>query len=87
MTTTLTVERLGQVSLLSRDIARTEAFYRDTLGIPHLFTFGDLAFFQVGETRLFVRSVPDGRVARRIDPLSRGPRHPRRPRDAARGVG
>jgi DNA-binding CsgD family transcriptional regulator/catechol 2,3-dioxygenase-like lactoylglutathione lyase family enzyme len=59
MTTTLTVERLGQVALLSRDIARTEAFYRDTLGVPHLFTFGDLAFFQLGETRLFVRSVPD----------------------------
>ena len=59
MTTSLTVERLGQVALLSRDIARTEAFYRDTLGLPHLFTFGDLAFFQLGETRLFMRSVPD----------------------------
>ena len=58
MTTSLTVERLGQVALLSRDITRTEAFYRDTLGIPHLFTFGDLAFFQVGETRLFLRAVP-----------------------------
>jgi len=59
MTTSLTVERLGQVSLLGRDIARTEAFYRDTLGMSHLFTFGDLAFFQVGETRLFMRAVPD----------------------------
>jgi DNA-binding CsgD family transcriptional regulator/catechol 2,3-dioxygenase-like lactoylglutathione lyase family enzyme len=59
MTGPLTVERLGQVSLLARDIARTEAFYRDALGIPHLFTFGDLAFFEIGETRLFVRAVPD----------------------------
>ena len=36
---------IGQVSLFARDIARVEAFYRDTLGLPHLFTFGDLAFF------------------------------------------
>jgi DNA-binding CsgD family transcriptional regulator/catechol 2,3-dioxygenase-like lactoylglutathione lyase family enzyme len=56
--TPLTVRTLGQVSLLVTDITRAEAFYRDTLGLPHLFTFGDLAFFQVGETRLFLRAVP-----------------------------
>ena len=54
----LTIRALGQVSLLVTDIARAEAFYRDTLGLPHLFTFGDLAFFQAGETRLFLRAVP-----------------------------
>ena len=49
---------LGQVSLLARDIGRAEAFYRDRLGLRHLFTFGDLAFFSCGDTRLFLRQVP-----------------------------
>jgi DNA-binding CsgD family transcriptional regulator/catechol 2,3-dioxygenase-like lactoylglutathione lyase family enzyme len=51
---------LGQVSLLVRDIGRAEAFYRDRLALPHLFTFGDLAFFGCGGTRLFLRQVPEG---------------------------
>ena len=50
---------IGQVSLLARDIARVETFYRDTLGLPHLFTFGDLAFFDASGTRIFIRAVPD----------------------------
>jgi predicted enzyme related to lactoylglutathione lyase len=45
------------VSLLATDIGRAEAFYRDTLKLPHAFTFGDLAFFMVGATRLFLRAV------------------------------
>ena len=49
---------LGQVSLMARDIGRAEAFYRDQLGLPHQFTFGDLAFFSCGDTRLFLRQVP-----------------------------
>jgi len=55
----LRIERIGQVSLLIRDVERTEAFYRDTLGLPHLFTFGDLAFFDCGGTRLYLRVVAD----------------------------
>lgn len=50
---------LGQVSLLARDIGRAEAFYRDRLGLGHLFTFGDLAFFACGATRLFLRQAAD----------------------------
>lgn len=50
---------IGQVSLLVRDVARAERFYRDTLGLDHLFTFGDLAFFDCAGVRLFVRAVPD----------------------------
>lgn len=56
---TLTLGRLGQVSLLCRDIARTEAFYRDALGLDHIFTFGDLTFFDMDGTRLYLRQVPD----------------------------
>jgi catechol 2,3-dioxygenase-like lactoylglutathione lyase family enzyme len=60
---TSTASRLtavGQVSLLIRSVERTERFYRDQLGLPHLFTFGDLTFFDCGGTRLFLRQVPDG---------------------------
>jgi len=50
---------LGQVSMLSRDAARTEAWYRDVLRLPHVFTFGDLVFFDCAGTRLYFRQVPD----------------------------
>ena len=58
-TTDLALGPIGQVSLLARDIARVETFYRDTLGLPHVFTFGDLAFFDASGTRLFIRAVPE----------------------------
>ncbi len=57
--TDLALGPIGQVSLLARDIARVETFYRDTLGLPHVFTFGDLAFFDASGTRLFIRAVPE----------------------------
>lgn len=59
MTGSASVGQLGQVSLLARDVLRAERFYRDVLGLPHLFTFGDLAFFDCAGTRLFVRAVPE----------------------------
>src|SRR4029077_10078618 len=40
------------------DIARAKRFYRDTLGLPHVFTFGDLAFFDAGGVRLYVQAKP-----------------------------
>lgn len=49
---------VGQIALLVTDIGDTERFYRDVLGLPHLYTFGDLAFFDCGGTRLFLRAVP-----------------------------
>ncbi len=55
----LALTGLGQVALLVRDIAASEAFYRDQLRLSHLFTYGDLAFFDVRGTRLFLRQVPD----------------------------
>jgi DNA-binding CsgD family transcriptional regulator/catechol 2,3-dioxygenase-like lactoylglutathione lyase family enzyme len=58
-TTALELGRLGQVSLLCRDVARTEAFYREMLGLGHIFTFGDLTFFDMDGTRLYLRQVPD----------------------------
>jgi predicted enzyme related to lactoylglutathione lyase len=50
---------IGQISLLARDAKRAEDFYRDVLGLPHLYTFGDLVFFDANGTRLFIRAVPE----------------------------
>jgi len=55
--TDLRLGPIGQVSLYVRDVAAAEAFYRDTLGLAHHFTFGDLAFFDLGGTRLYVHAV------------------------------
>jgi DNA-binding CsgD family transcriptional regulator/catechol 2,3-dioxygenase-like lactoylglutathione lyase family enzyme len=57
MTASSTSVRLGpiaQVSLSVRDVARAEQFYGETLGLPHVFTFGDLAFFDADGTRLYL---------------------------------
>jgi len=45
---------LGQVSLHIRDVARAERFYGETLGLRHLYTFGDLSFFDLDGTRLYL---------------------------------
>jgi catechol 2,3-dioxygenase-like lactoylglutathione lyase family enzyme len=48
---------LGQVSLYAVDAGRTEAWYRDVLGLRHVFTFGDLVFFDCGGVRLYIHAV------------------------------
>jgi predicted enzyme related to lactoylglutathione lyase len=58
-TTALRLGNLAQVSLYVRDVGRAEAFYRDTLGLPHIFTFGDLTFFDMSGTRLYLHAVGD----------------------------
>jgi DNA-binding CsgD family transcriptional regulator/catechol 2,3-dioxygenase-like lactoylglutathione lyase family enzyme len=58
--TNLSLGPLGQVSLYVRDVARAEVFYRDVLGLRHHFTFGDLAFFDLGGTRLYLHAVDEG---------------------------
>jgi predicted enzyme related to lactoylglutathione lyase len=45
---------IGQVSLSIRDVARAKRFYGEILGLRHLFTFGDLVFFDAGNTRLYL---------------------------------
>ncbi len=45
---------LGQVSRSVSDVAESERWYRDVVGLDHLYTFGDLAFFDCGGTRLML---------------------------------
>ncbi len=52
--TTVALGHIGQVSHTVRDIDAATVFFRDTLGMKHLYTFGQLAFFDCDGTRLFV---------------------------------
>lgn len=45
---------IGQISRSVNDIRKAERWYRETLGLQHLYTFGNLAFFACGETRLLL---------------------------------
>lgn len=45
---------IGQIARAVKDIGKAEAWYRDVLGLPHLYTYGKLAFFDCGGTRLFL---------------------------------
>jgi methylmalonyl-CoA/ethylmalonyl-CoA epimerase len=45
---------LGQIGLTVTDVARSVAFYRDTLQIPFLFEYPNLAFFDCGGIRLML---------------------------------
>ena len=48
------ISRLGQIAINAYDLDRATAFYRDTLGLPLLFTAGTLAFFDCGGVRLML---------------------------------
>jgi len=45
---------IGQVSRSVADTQAAERWYRDVIGLDHLYTFGDLAFFDCGGTRLML---------------------------------
>jgi DNA-binding CsgD family transcriptional regulator/catechol 2,3-dioxygenase-like lactoylglutathione lyase family enzyme len=51
---------LGQVARSVGDIQASERWYRDVLGLKHLYTFGTLAFFDCGGTRLMLSQEKDG---------------------------
>jgi methylmalonyl-CoA/ethylmalonyl-CoA epimerase len=50
----LNIKNIGQISIIVHDLPRATAFYRDTLGLPLLFTAGNLAFFDCGGVRLML---------------------------------
>lgn len=51
---------LGQVALSVVDADRAQAFYRDTLGLPFLFRFGPLVFFDCAGVRLMLDGGDEG---------------------------
>ena len=56
MTDTVKLGALAQISRTVRDIKESEAWYGKTLGLTHLYTFGALAFFDCGGTRLYLQA-------------------------------
>src|SRR5271170_5451550 len=55
----MTLAQIGQIARSVRDIKQTEDWYRNVLGLPHLYTFGRLAFFDCGGTRLMLSQESD----------------------------
>lgn len=60
MSESLVLGVLGQIARNTRDIRVAESFYRDVLRLPHLYTFGHLAFFDLGGTRLMLEQNDAG---------------------------
>jgi catechol 2,3-dioxygenase-like lactoylglutathione lyase family enzyme len=51
---------VGQISRKVKDIDAARKWYGETLGLKHLYSFGDLAFFDCGGTRLFLSQGEGG---------------------------
>jgi len=45
---------VGQIAINAKDLERATQFYRETLGLTHLFTAGTMSFFDCGGTRLML---------------------------------
>jgi catechol 2,3-dioxygenase-like lactoylglutathione lyase family enzyme len=53
-----TIDGLGQIARNVADLAAASAWYRDVLGLPHLYSFGQMAFFDCGGVRLMLAEDP-----------------------------
>ena len=58
---------VGQLHITVSDLDRSVAFYRDVLGLPHLFTVPGqpMAFLQAGSVRLYLGVTEDERYRSR----------------------
>ena len=54
MTTSFPLGRLCQSSRTAKDIQESQRWYSEVVGLPHLYSFGPLAFFDCGGTRLML---------------------------------
>ncbi len=54
MANSLGIDGIGQISIIAHDLPRATTFYRDVLGLPLLFTAGNMAFFGCGGVRLML---------------------------------
>ena len=61
--------KLGAIAQIARtvqDIKQSQDWYGKVLGLPHLYTFGNLAFFDCGGTRLMLSQEPKAQPAESI---------------------
>jgi DNA-binding CsgD family transcriptional regulator/predicted enzyme related to lactoylglutathione lyase len=66
---------IGQISRTVRDIDEACAWYGQVLGLKHLYTFGKLAFFDLGGTRLYLSAEtgaagPESTLYLRVDDIA-----------------
>ena len=59
------LEAVGQIARSVKDVQAAEKWYRDVLGLRHLYSFGNLAFFDCNGLRLFL-SEGDGGASESI---------------------
>ena len=60
------LRNIGQIAISVTELERAVAFYRDTLGLKHLFSAPPgLAFFQAGDVRLML-TRPEGNDSERF---------------------
>jgi len=52
--TQIALDKIGQIAILVKDVARATEFYRDQLAMKYLFSAGNLAFFDCGGIRLML---------------------------------
>ena len=57
---------VGQIARTVADIDAAQRWYADVLGLEHLYTFGDLAFFDCGGTRLMLSKAEQEPAAESI---------------------
>jgi len=55
----LNIIGVGQIARSVADVAASAQWYRDSLGLTHLYTFGNLAFFDCGGTRLMLAEAEE----------------------------
>ena len=63
---------LGQIARGVSDIDAATTFFRDVVGLPHLYTFGTMAFFDCGGVRLLLSSgdgAPASLLYLRVDDI------------------
>lgn len=73
-TNALRLGPIGQISRTVRDIDDACAWYGNVLGLKHLYTFGKLAFFDLGGTRLYLSAEggepgPESTLYLRVDDI------------------
>jgi DNA-binding CsgD family transcriptional regulator len=59
MKTEAVITSVGQIARGVRDVKLSEQWYREVLALPHLYTFGSLAFFDCGGVRLMLSQSED----------------------------
>jgi DNA-binding CsgD family transcriptional regulator/catechol 2,3-dioxygenase-like lactoylglutathione lyase family enzyme len=63
MTAALALGAIGQIARSVKNIEEARRWYGEVLGLKHLYSFGELAFFDCGGVRLFLSQTNDGENA------------------------